>query len=475
MKCFYKSFAATLIFVFAINSVAMSAYAQGSGETSSLGAIWQEIKQEIQEKGQSVDGLEIPYLEARRIELFQDSYGPGDRVEGMVIVRNGGTISADGIVPTVSLIGDYNGLVPTAQFDSKTLEGSFSIAPGEVKTISFAYQLPGVFLSSDLGIQVEFYTDTGLRQDSISKRFTATGSIQRTRIIDTNIMTRDRIYGLRTTPTVYDGDELVLNIAVVAENETVIQPQITLHDFSAITGAVVTRTPYTQEIIPSGESALSYAVNVNLPMGLYEGVATFTNETGDNVVPPVSFLFIRAGDGTPFMIRNITLHENNNIISHLFRVSYTGGAPDLDIFGDNPNRIESMVGEGRGGEFITDIDSPLPLADFDYDNLTVKVTVTDTNGVDVAEGSVSAAEAGDFTIDVPVNLSRVPAGTYTVLAHVINQDGAVINSYEKSMFLDTGLVKESTPIKTIIFVGLILVIMLIVVLVRMRLTKKENV
>ena len=449
--------------------VATPLYAQESTDSTVLD--WDQIKEEIKTKGQPVDRLQIPYLEARSIELSRGIYSPGDLIEGAVVVRNGGTISSDNVVPTISLIGNFDGHVPTELFHSQTSDQSLDLGPGETKSIAFAYRLPEVLLSDDLAIQVEFYTSTGLRQDSIYKKIEVNGEVQQTTINNSRIVTRDREYGLRTTPTVYDGDNLTLSVDVSTSVDTIMSPSIALHDFSVITGDVVKNISFDTETVSSGQSTLDYEVDTNIPMGLYEGVATFTNEDGVNVIPPVFFLFIKDGDGSPFMIRNITAKSPSDTVDHVFQVSYTSGAPDIDMFLDNPNALESdeLIGS------VTDEDSPLPTSDLDFSGIKVRIDVRDDRGSYITSGEVPATEAGDFIISIPVDLSDTPTGNYSVTASAVSAGGDTLSSYEKDMYIETSYVPaEPDNSPNIIIMVVILIILIILISVIMKLGKSNK-
>jgi|GEM_PF-1418597 len=405
-------------------------FAQEGGEDS-LASQFDLIRQEIQEQGQPVSGLDIAYLEAQSLNLTDSVYRPGDTVEGSVVVRNGGSIAAERILPAISLVGNFDGFIPTAEYDIDNSQESFSLVPGEKKTLYFSYKLPEVFLSSDLGIKVEFHTDTGLRQDSIVQPFSARGDINATEITQAALVLRDRQYGLRSTPTVYPENELALEVAISTAVAKTFTPTISIYDFSSVTGDLVASTENETQTLAVGDSVITLPVTSGIPDGMFEAVVEFKDDTGTKVVPDVLFLFMRvSGDMSPFRLRNITVADSisNQEIKN-FRVSYTGGAPDIDIFLDNPNQTADLDDANLGGDILPDTPPG-------YEGLGVVIDVYQ-NDNRLAGGSVDATLAEDFVITIPVEMRGVASGTYLVKASVVETEtGKVREEYSKEMFIN---------------------------------------
>jgi len=456
---------AVLISTFIIFSFAPLVHAQAPSSSD-----WDAIRQEIQDMGESVSGLEIPYLEARSIELTEDTYGPGDVVEGIVTVRNGGTISADRIIPTVSLVGDFDGFIPTASYDIDSSQQNFNLAPGETKNIYFEYQLPEVFLNSDLGIQVEFYTDTGLRQDVVFTKFNAVGPFLSVDIPTAKLTLRGREYDLRVTPAVYEGDPFSLNVTFTTEEDITVVPNVKIHVFSSMTGEVVSDTPFNQRVVPAGESEMSLELSPQLPAGMYEGAAIFTDTEGNVIAPKVLFLFMMMGEGTPYMIRNITAApDTTNPNQQIFTVSYTGGAPDLDIFFEEaPVEIgvlseqENVTTENQPDPNTEESRAMQSLQTPDYSTMQLAIDITNQSGRSVGGGSVSADSGEDFVVDVPVNTSSIPSGMYTVTAQVTDENGDIIDTYTKEMVLETGTTKTPFSMNLLFLVAVILLVIILI-------------
>jgi hypothetical protein len=163
---------------------------------------------------------------------------------------------------------------------------------------------------------------------------------------------------------------------------------------------------------------------------MFEAVVEFKDDTGTKVVPDVLFLFMRvSGDMSPFRLRNITVADSisNQEIKN-FRVSYTGGAPDIDIFLDNPNQTADLDDTNLGGDILPDTPPG-------YEGLGVVIDVYQ-NDNRLAGGSVDATLAEDFVITIPVEMRGVASGTYLVKASVVETEtGKVREEYSKEMFI----------------------------------------
>ena len=456
-------------------SLSSVAFAQDAGPSD---FDWEEIRNEIDTIGESVSGLEIPYLEARSIELDKKTYRPGEIVNGTLVVRNGGTIGADNIIPTISLVGDYKGLIHSKIYDVDNTQEQFSLAPGEQKTIFFEYKLPNTFQSNDLGIQAEYFTDTGLRQDLVSKKFTYNGEIFAVDLERVAINLRGNEYDLRVTPAVYAGDEFSLDVILSSENEIKVIPNIDVYAFSAISGDKVESVPYNNLTLDTDSKEVTLKMNSSLPGGLYEGVATFKDTEGNDLAAPVMFLYMVVGDGgAMFEIKNITaVPDPINDNEQIFTVSYTGGAADIDIllFDQAPSDISSDENIEDDDEIEEDNVSGLPDTP-DYSGVSVVITVKDSNGLVVGEGDMNATNAEDFVLRLPVDVSGVIPGKYEVTAKAVNSNGITMDTYTKVMTLDTNQEPVTAPTGNLMFlIALILIIVVIIFIPKKRKVSINN-
>ncbi|MDA8611448.1 hypothetical protein N9L18_01120 [Candidatus Pacebacteria bacterium] len=434
---------------------------------------WSDIIAEIDSMGESVEGIEVPFLEATSIELENDKYRPGEIVKGLVSVRNSGTIFADNIIPIVSLIGDYKGPIHSTVYDVDNNNKKVEIAPGETKIIAFSYTLPSVFQSNDLGIQVEFYTETSLRQDFVSTKFNAIGESEGIDLEYSALLLRGNGYGIRMTPAVYPGDDFYLDLKFYTDEEVVVVPKIDIYSFSSATGEKNNSYSYNNETLKKGLNNLSLKIDNLSQAGMNEGVLKIEDTEGNEIAPPVMFLFMFMGDGTPFMIRNITAQDEVSAKGIKdFTVSYTLGAADIDlILFDDSVYVENnseITEEDEGEEDITLPDAP------DYSDVMVEIEVTDESGETVAVGEVGVSDKTDFSIVVPVDVGGVVSGKYSVTARAIDSDGNILGFYTKDMDIETGKDVDNSLIINIIAVAVLAFIVVILALVRLKVSKHKK-
>lgn len=419
---------------------------------------WDKIKQEIELQGENIKTIDVPNINAINLVLFEEKvFEPGDVVNGYFRVKNSSSFAAEKIMPTLSLVGDFEGNVPYAIYDVYNELESFSLNPEETRNIEFSYKLPEKLLSSDLGIQLEFFLEGGLRGDSMHKKIDSELSGNFADISSPLLGIRDNVYDLRVTPALYEGDDFFVEFEVESSSEMKVIPFVDFYEFSANTGEKIDSISFDEIDISSESQTVSLSMDKNFDGGLYEGTLVLKDTNGVVVSETVMFLFMAVGDGTPFMIRNVVLNDQKEDDKYVVDVSFTAGAMDIDylLFGDQYSVEE--FGEMTDG---------LP----DYSNVSVEVDVFDSLGNSVGSGLTNFENSEGFSYPVKLNLNIQKTGDYKVVAKAMDGRNTVLDTFEKEIRIFAEEMDEERDYgffdnkNNIVYAGLIILLIVFIIL-----------
>lgn len=335
----------------------------------------------------------LPSVEVKDISLLKNVYAVGEVVTGKVTILNGRDYNIPDLKYKVSLVGDYqeNGLAGVAY--TSQFFGPVFLKASEEKEIIFNYTLPQNVAGKGLGIQIQFYTASGLPLSWRDSLVEITGVTSVLKVAEAYVSVGEKKYGLQAGPTLSATKPGIINIRV--ENplgqEKVLTPVINIYD-RTVSGALL-KTIKLNSFTVSAKETKSFAWPISYldQAGVYEVAVDFVDATNVKTVPTVLARYIVGG--AIATIQRVTLDKNILVAGEAYNmeVSYSGTPNDIDtlptasvnslklaITVTNENdKVISTYNQELDFNKGTSLSIPL-VSDLAAQNIFVKIVVTDS-------------------------------------------------------------------------------------------------
>ena len=322
----------------------------------------------------------LPAVHITNLTIDNTTYKAGGQVTGSFVIENDDTAFAPGIVYVVDLAGGYqaNGL-PTTRYDEKTL-GTISLDPGQAETIPFTYSIPSGVSGTNMGIRIQARTSTGLDlgwQDDFP--ITITGGTGFAAVTSDWLTIGTSTYGPSTGPTIYQGQSITYSATLKNSGSAALTftPHVSIYNMTANSAALDTFDASTTTLAPGATKTLTFNLpTFNYQPLVYAGQITFTDASGNEVVPVRSFRYIVSGDIAT--AQTITTTIGSLSAGQQFNVtfSYTGGPADINTGTalDGGTAIANVMVYNQDHQLVAEGSEPVSLNDASITPITIPLT-----------------------------------------------------------------------------------------------------
>ncbi len=237
------------------------------------------------------------YLDS--VDVKEEKVLQGEQISGSFSIRNGSNKAINDIYYIVSLVGDYKNDLPTKFYDSVKSSDAFDLQSVEVKTIPFSYDIPQNISGTQMGIEVEVFSDTGLSLGWNRDFIDISGQ---NKFLDVNsalIVKGEKEYTLDFGPTFLENETPAISIISqnISNAELKVYPRAVFFEYEKDYFNIL-EEKYEEKIFKIGEKK---EIQISLPKfnkkaGVYLGDLYLEDEKGQLLGPKISFQYILDGD-----------------------------------------------------------------------------------------------------------------------------------------------------------------------------------
>ncbi|MFZ2555635.1 MAG: hypothetical protein WAZ27_02160 [Minisyncoccia bacterium] len=352
--------------------------------------------------------LDAPSLYVRDLTLNAESYPQGGTVRGTAMIVNEDTSDHSGIDYTVRLVGNYSeDEIPREEYASMT-GGPVFVPKGSSREISFTLPIPANVGGTDLGIDVQVMLDNGFPLGWADARISVDGTLSFAKVIDANVVLNDTAYPLESGPALRAGDNALVAISLAgADTPLTLTPTLAIYDRAVAIDTELSRTALKEfTLAAGGDATYEYELPFFERPGVYAGLLTFTDQTGAQRVPTITFRYIIWGDIAT--IHAVSSDLGSGAAGTPISVTVEYGGPPFDIttgaeYASGPgtlavrlfNEADTLVGEGTASVALLEDEAatvPLVLSEA-AQALRAEVTIS-RDGALLASMNVPISEMG---------------------------------------------------------------------------------
>lgn len=344
---------------------------------------------------QLADLNNMPSVEINNLVLSKNIFSLGEKVTGTFTVKNDKNYNLPDLKYQISLAGDYRDGLAGTLYGSKIYGPVFLDASGQ-KKIDFSYLLPSNVAGKNLGIQIQFFTGTGLPLAWADSFIEVIGSSSVLNISDSYLSLGAKKYDLQAGPILSAEKKGILFVKIQnpLSQEQILTPEIKIYDKS-VSGELLQDLKLPSFAIASkAEKVFQWEISYMDKAGVYEFSTDFLDKNSQKMSTSILTRYIVGGSivtiqsvsadknslqanenytvkiaytGMPFDIDNINLPEKINILNIEVNVSNE----DSQIISTYKNRLDFNKGMS--------LEIPLT-ASTSAKNISLDIKVTDDKG-----------------------------------------------------------------------------------------------
>ncbi len=413
---------------------------------------------------ENIDSQQILY--ASNITFNKESYTPGENVTGTFDLSNTSNYVVSGVTYSVELVQifeetyeytDENSVSENLGVDQITdsfaisdLSGAINVNPGN-ETVQFSYQLPQSIPEGRIGLLIKMHTSSGFEAGYEFEEINITGP--RVYYVHTNgqvlvSATQDsekEIFQLFEGPRV-DSDEFA-SIYVYINNEKnesfSLIPRLKIFSGNSTNATEVFSKTFETVTIPSGETEISYPLDLSFEPGVYTGVVEYFDAQGNSKSLPLEFRYIIDNNSLRAKISEV-LYNSTNLVDEdlLVSVSYTEPPINFRKNADGTykdKRVEYYLELNKNfdiNEFVNGTSEEFNGVEPTYlsEGMSAEVRV-----INMKNNSLLATNKIDFigSSEVAVGLGKIIDADQIFVEVDLLQNGEVVDSYSEIVAVET--------------------------------------
>jgi hypothetical protein len=326
----------------------------------------------------------------------------GATTTGTFEIRNASNFSIPDVQYSISLVGDYVGMIPNTSYDTQFF-GPVFLEAGEKKTINFTYVVPKIAPDKGSGIQIKALLKSGTPMGWMDAFVVVREGIAGVVVEEASLNVNGATFIPEGGPTVGNGKKGVLMVTLrnPSKDEMVLTPQTEIFDRSETQEKLFSGNEPAVTIAPGTSKTISIPLNTfNDTPKVYAGRVVFLDKDGIARSPVVSYRYIVAGPIVTILKVKADKQEA--------------------VKGEKVNLTVDLVGPP-----IDIVTSVVPKVGM----VSAKATLFGKEGAEIGEGTIDVdidTLASPF-IEIPIT-AQASSDSFAVKIDII-KDGSIITSY----------------------------------------------